>query len=113
MKVSEAPRCIWIGESNNKYTYWIHPIGTDFMEEGGNYIYAEETRPGKWSPLYIGQTDNLHTRLSNHEKEECAKRNGATHIHVHTTPAGEMERLAEERDLIAHLTPTCNDQIPS
>lgn len=65
---------------------------------------------GYWSPCYIGQTENLGDRLENHEKEACAKRNGATHIHVHGNGSGEKARKAEEKDLILKWQPPCNDQ---
>ncbi len=99
----------WPGKSGTEYQYWIYPIDTTFKEAGGNYIFARETNPGFWSPCYIGQTKNLSDRLSNHEKEACAKRNGATHIHVHTN-ASETSRLSEEKDLILRWKPPCNEQ---
>lgn len=107
--MSEASTIMWPGQSGRKYKYWIHPIGTSFKDEPGNYIFAKETKPGHWSPVYIGQTSSLDTRLANHEKEACAKRNGATHIHAHTNSA-ESSRLSEEKDLIMRWEPPCNDQ---
>ncbi|MFQ2070643.1 hypothetical protein ACK35S_16465, partial [Aeromonas veronii] len=83
-----------------------HP---EFKDISGNYIFAKETSPGKWWPVYIGQTNSLSTRLSHHEKEACAKSNGATHIHAHTS-GNEATRLAEEKDLIVNWTPVCNGQ---
>ena len=83
--MSEKPTILWIGLSGTQYKYWIHPIGASFKEEPGNYIFAKETQPGYWAACYIGQTENLDRRLGDHEKEACAKRNGATHIHAHTT----------------------------
>lgn len=99
----------WPGQSGTKYLYYIHPLNTAFVPKPGNYLYAKETRPGYWVPVYIGQTDNLRDRLSNHEKEACARHNGATHIHAHAS-GGETARLAEEADLIARWQPTCNTQ---
>lgn len=100
----------WPGQAGKEYTYWIYPIGTSFKEAAGNYIYAKQTTLGYWSPVYIGQTNSLSTRLANHEKEAGARRNGATHIHAHVA-GGESERLAEERDLIARWKPSCNEQL--
>ena len=99
----------WEGESGKEYQYWIHPIGTDLRDEPGNYIYAKEVEPDQWMPIYIGQTSSLHDRLASHEKEACARRNGATHVHAHTTPGREEKRTSEEADLIAKWTPPCND----
>ncbi len=109
--MSEAPTIMWPGLSGREYKYWIHPIGASFKEEAGNYIFAKEAKPGYWTPCYIGQTENLEKRLGDHEKEACAKRNGATHIHAHTNPAGETTRKAEEKDLIQKWKPPCNEQL--
>jgi len=101
----------WPGGSGEKYSYWIYPIDTTFTEAPGNYIFAKETSPGKWSPIYIGQTKDLADRLGDHEKETCAKRNGAGHIHIHKTEGGEVVRKEEEKDLITHWRPVCNEQL--
>lgn len=107
----EAPTIQWPGISGNAYQYWIYPIRTAFEEKAGNYIFAKETKPNKWSPCYIGQTENLNQRLGDHEKEACAKRYGATHIHAHLNSGEESIRKAEEKDLILKWKPPCNEQL--
>ncbi|MBI3162526.1 MAG: GIY-YIG nuclease family protein [Chloroflexi bacterium] len=102
---------IYEGKSGKNYEYWIYPIDTLFMDIPGNYVFAKETSPKRWRPIYIGQTSNLQNRLSNHEKEACAKRHGATHIHAHTSSYLESTRKAEESDLIAQYMPECNERI--
>jgi predicted GIY-YIG superfamily endonuclease len=108
--MSEAPTINWPGKSGMQYKYWIYLIGTPFKESPGNYIFAKKNQAGYWVPCYIGQTENLGNRLENHEKELCAKRNGATHIHVHGNGNAEQARKAEEKDLILQWQPPCNDQ---
>ncbi len=101
---------IWIGKSGRKYRYGIYSMETQFVKKPGNYIFAK--RAGAvWLPCYIGQTESLGDRLADHEKETCAKRHGATHIHAHTTDGGELVRKAEEKDLIARWNPPCNEQL--
>ncbi|MFA5293773.1 MAG: GIY-YIG nuclease family protein [Phycisphaerae bacterium] len=109
--MSEAQTILWPGLSGKEYKYGIYPIGTSFKKEPGNYIFAKQNTQGYWTPCYIGQTENLDERLGNHEKEACAKRNGATHIHVHLTSGGESIRKAEEKDLIQKWKPPCNEQL--
>ncbi len=103
-----GPDIFWEGKSRAKYGYWIYPIGADFKDAPGNYIYAKEVEHLRWSPVYIGQTSSLEERLADHEKEQCAKRNGATHIHAHTASDDESKRLIEETDLIEKWNPVCN-----
>jgi len=100
----------WPGASRNQYKYWIAEMGSSFKEEAGNYIFAKRNAQGQWVPVYIGQAENLHERLSNHNKEDCALKNGATHIHTHTNAAGEAARLAEEKDLLLNFNTPCNVQ---
>ena len=83
----------WRGASGQKYKYWIYLIGVNFKDEPGNYIYAKETEPRHWSPLYIGQASSLRDRLADHEKEACAVNNGAKHVHAHTSAKSENNRL--------------------
>ncbi len=101
---------MWPGASRKEYEYWIDDMNSSFKDEPGNYIFAKETSPGRWTPIYIGETESLKDRLSNHEKLPCVKRYGGTHIHAHTTPGGEKARKAEEADLLAKWDPPCNKQ---
>jgi hypothetical protein len=98
----------WEGASGKKYNYWIHKIDATFEDSPGNYIYAKETRPGYWRPVYIGQTSSLADCLADLEKETCAKRHGATHIHAHTNSEVDTVRISEETNLIKEWNPICN-----
>lgn len=109
--MSDPQTIIWTGQSGKTYTYFIHPIDTTFKEAPGNYIFAKESSPGRWTPVYIGQTKDLSDRLRDHEKEGCARRHGATHVHAHVNIAGESARLAEERDLLGRWKTACNVQL--
>ena len=99
---------IWKGASGTGYKYWIYPINTTFGAGPGNYIFAKETQPNTYAPIYIGQTADLSERFDGHHKMSCIKQKGATHIHVHTSSAKEEERIAEETDLIHKWNPPCN-----
>ncbi len=102
-----TPRYIhWSGKSGKKYSYYIYPIDTPQQEKSGNYIYAYESSPQKWTPLYIGHSSNLNT--PNPEKEEDAIHFGATHIHTHLNPDENLQR-EEEMDLVFLYKPTCNN----
>lgn len=98
----------WEGKSGREYRFWIHRIGTHFNDEPGNFIYAREVEPDAWEAVYMGHTPSLQDRLADAATEACAKRHGATHVHVHTTPGPESRRNAEQEDLIARWNPSCN-----
>jgi hypothetical protein len=101
---------MWPGASGKEYKYWIHQIGTTFKDEPGNYVFAKETSPGKWTPIYIGETESLEDRHANHEKMPCVKRHGGTHIHAHTSSTDAAIRRAEESDLLDKWDPPCNKE---
>jgi hypothetical protein len=101
---------MWSGASGNKYKYWIYPINTNFKDSPGNYIFAKETSPERWSPIYIGETDNLRDRISNHDKMHCVKQHGGTHVHIHNSSSDETLRRAEESNLLANWDPPCNKE---
>ena len=91
------PEIYWTGKSGIEYGYWIHPIGTEFRAEAGNYIYAVQTASGSWRPLYIGQTSNLQARLAGHERRDVL---GGTALRTFTLtrhPAGSVRDSPRKR----------------
>lgn len=101
----------WDGISGKEYTYYIYPIDSfNPKVEGGNYIFGKETKPGSHQPVYVGQTNDLKERLGDPEKEACAKRNGATHIHAHLN-GNKQSRLDEEEDIVKKWKHVCNEQL--
>lgn len=99
----------WDGASGAEYKYYIYPIGTDFSATPANYIYAKETEPGRYRPIYVGETGDLSDRpLDTHHKKGCIERQGATHIHVHKSSSSKEERVWEEADIVDKWNPHCN-----
>jgi hypothetical protein len=91
-----------------RYTYAVHQIGAPLGSRPGNYIFARETTPGEWQPVYIGETGDLGEQFDNHRAMSCITRAGATHIHIHGNNAGVDGRRQEEGDLIRRWSPPCN-----
>ena len=106
--MSDERTIMWLGISGNQYKYWISPIGSSFKPVAGNYIFAKETSPSKWTAIYVGETDNLARRLSDHEKLLCVRRNGGTHIHHHTSVDEGILRRKEESDIRDKWNQPCN-----
>jgi hypothetical protein len=98
----------WAGKSGAIYRYWIYPFWPTYYAKAGNYIFAKQTSPGYWLPIYIGETGDLSERFDNHHKLANAKRAGATHIHSHVNAGGAQARRDEESDLVARWNPPCN-----
>jgi hypothetical protein len=105
-----ADTCNWPGISGKSYAYEIYPFEYPLKAEAGNYIYAKVNAKNLWEPLYIGEAEDLKSRVATHEKRDCVRRNGVTHIHAHLTPGDRSIRLNEETDIRNNFTTTCNDQ---
>lgn len=99
------------GESGTMYKFLVYPAYTKFRDVSAVYIFCTKSTYGlgfDYSPLYIGETGELGTRIANHEKWECVNSYGCTHICVMTIP--EKDRLAAETDLRHKYFTPCNDQ---
>jgi len=99
----------WDGRSGTKYHYWVYDIGTSLKQAAGNYVFASQTEPGRYRPIYVGQTADLSERFENHHQMPCIRQYGATHICAHTHDAGEAARRTEETDIIQRWNPVCNE----
>jgi hypothetical protein len=101
------------GASGNKYTFYVHGLGTEFKAAGGVYavLKAVSNQAGSltYYVIYIGQTGDLSERFDNHHKADCFRRNGANRISAFCEGT-EKARLAAESDLIAKYDPPCNDK---
>lgn len=99
------------GVSGHGYTHWIHPLGTTFVDEPGNYAWSRQGADGRHTILYVGETQSLATRVTAaHEKFPCVQGKGVTHVLAHTNHGGRAARLTEESDIRNLHAPSCNDQ---
>jgi hypothetical protein len=99
---------IWTGASGQRYRYGVYMFGTAFGPGRANYVFARETRPGHYVPVYFGHTEDLSEPFDNLAAMQCIRLNRATHIHVKLSTAPEEVRRAERSDLIAEWKPPCN-----
>ncbi len=98
----------WPGKAGRFYTYQIYKLPHNFKALPGNYIFAKETRPTRWIPIYIGESTDLSEPFDQHHAMPCIQEYLATHIHAHANIEGLAARQAEEQDLIARWEPPCN-----
>jgi len=106
--MTDAPTINWPGESGKTYKYYIHPLGTQLVAKPGNYAFAKQLTNGNWVSLYFGETQDLDSRFDGHHKIDCAKKNGATHLHAHLNDGSNQVRRDEETDLVRKWKPACN-----
>ena len=99
--------------AKGEYAFEVYPFDQSFNAVGAVYIFTkravDSSGKGLHTFLYIGETEDLSSRIPNHEKWPCARRNGVTCICVHLDN-NSQSRLAKETDLRAGNTTPCNDQ---
>jgi hypothetical protein len=108
------PPVTWRGSSGRSYQFQCHAIGTHFLPKSGVYVFCREASAGQWRALYIGEADNLDTRVGStrhtHHKWERVIVAGATHICTLVVGGARSERLDIETDLRQSCVPHLNDQ---
>lgn len=104
----------WVGASGQRYDYECYAVpnnlGSDvsWNDVPGNYIFAGQQN-GLWVVLYVGETGSFQSRLtSQHERWQCARNLGVTHVHARVNTGGPTARRNEENDLVQNLNPVCN-----
>jgi len=103
---------IFKGKSGKEYTFNIYNLDSSWDEIAVVYVVTRaEPKPNGGNThqvIYIGETDNLKERFSNHHKQSCFDKNKANRLCTFHVIDNET-RLAIESDLIgSHDTP-CND----
>ncbi len=95
-------------------------IPSNIPDEEGIYMVHSGKRsdePNKWVPssyelLYIGEAEEVRSRIAGHEKWSCWKRNCKNHILLKVARCrfGTTKRQKVECCLIYKTKPTCNDE---
>ena len=101
--MSDVPRVWWLSRE-----FLVYQAGqVTWHGVPGLYVFVRLDPVHGWVPLYVGQSENLSSRLSSHPKWPEAARMGATHIHARVETSQE-ERLRFENQLIAAYQPWLN-----
>ena len=98
------------GASESKYTFNVYTADTGFNDIGAVYAFTKrkvENDKVSHDVLYVGETEELGSRISGHDKWPCAKKYGGNCICVHSE-SNENDRLKKETDLIKNYEPVCN-----
>lgn len=106
---------VLISVQDNEFEFSLYPMGTRFNRIAGVYCFF--IVPSQFSPinstietyslLYLGITNNLQSRLTNHHKMEQAVSMGLTHIGILKMRSG-RKRKSAERVLLKGFNPPLN-----
>ena len=94
--------------SGKKHTFTAYTTDTVFPQVGAVYIFTKQVN-NSYTRLYIGQTDNLDERISNHEEWPCVRQHGVNSICV-LEKSGAFSRLQIEQDLLGLGNTPCNEK---
>ena len=104
----------FLGASGRQYDYLLPQDSSTIPSEPGNYMFAT-WQGNKWKVLYVGETENLRTRLvmNGYEKMFAALAYaypGEVDILYDDNQQGEEYRREAGRDLIDKEDPPLNRQ---
>ncbi len=105
-------RMVFKGRSGKAYRFKVYPLGTRFRKLSGVYVIGNRSHGTdggrRLIPLYVGHTEDFSQPFDRHRKAKDFAEQGANCICVQSDTL-EESRLAKEQDLIAALSPACND----
>lgn len=102
--------CSWPLGDGSSLEFTIYDRNEGWYKVGGLYIFSFLAANGRWTALYIGQTNDFSARLPSHERLHEAVQLGATHIHALVVPR-QQNRDIWESMLIRHIQPSMNEQL--
>jgi len=103
------------GHSGQHYTFYAYSIDHRFEKTGAVYAITRRYRNSRGGSshhiLYVDQTDDLSSILTNHHKWDCFIRQRANCLCTHVDP-DQGSRWQKADDLIRKYHPECNDSQP-
>lgn len=98
------------GADGSKYRFSVYPKNIRVNSGPALYSFLKKT-DGKYYVLYIGKSEDLAQRLSDHHKWDEAGRLGFEFLAIcRGVRAGDLE--AAEATLIRQYRPRCNEVVP-
>ena len=91
---------------DTNYEFSVYPIHAKPRRAHAIYLFCC-SKEGRYEPVYIGEAEDLHSRLVGHERLVEAGRLGATDLLVHSS---DFDYIEAERRFIARYNPILNVQ---
>ena len=101
------------GISGKEYSFDIYALPGEWNSVTGFYLITKRVRDNingghTHTLLYVGETDDLKVRMSNHHKQNCFGKNNANCL-CWLDESNENRRLSIESDICEKWNPKCND----
>ena len=97
----ELPLHWWQGQTGKWFPTTVLPLSNPNWDCPAVYIMVRRNFDGRCVPLYIGQSEDLGRRMSEHAHDKLlsAILMGGNELHVHLLAKSEWERFQVETDL--------------
>lgn len=94
------------GVSGEKYQFQLYTKSNSWNSSSGVYLILRDIG-SSYSPVYIGETENLKQRHSSHHKERCFNEHNWSHLAFLYEPS-KGKRVYIEQDILSNLNWVCN-----
>jgi hypothetical protein len=101
------------GASGKSYSFTVYSSDTKWNDGIACVYYvskrmAKQDGGGTHTPIYIGETEDIKARFSDHHKQDCFEEYGYNCISIHQESSSQS-RLRIEADLLKAINAPCND----
>lgn len=107
MAMTEKKTVYFAGKSGEYFPFKLHTLDSNVPDIGAVYIWTSFNQ-GSYTPLFVGETESLLSRIKEHEKWVCILISGVNSICIHPeSDASVRHEIVQE--LIGRQRPPCND----
>jgi hypothetical protein len=96
------------GKSPKTYLFYCYPLNSTFAKAEGLYLFSK-LAGNTHNLVYLGMTQDLSSRFTDHHKEECIDDKGANTISIHWL-SGKQTLLDAETDILGNYSFACNER---
>ncbi len=82
----------------------------DLKNQSGVYVILGDHGAGNRQVVDVGESNDVKTRVSNHDRANCWKRQGYSKLTVAALYTNEARRMEIESQLREHFKPPCGDR---
>ena len=82
----------------------------DLKNQSGVYVILGNHGSGNWKVVDVGESSDVKTRVSNHDRADCWKQQGYSNLTVAALYTNEARRMEIESQLRRHFKPPCGER---
>ena len=96
------------GASGETYLFYCYALNSTFVKSEGLYLFSKLVE-NTHRLIYLGMTQDLSSRFTNHHQQTCIDREGANTISIHWL-TGKQTLLDTETDILDNYAFSCNER---